>query len=88
MQGQDYTQVKWAHASSKHVVNAVSHHQLVIQPHKVIVHETHEDGEGEADELQLMVHDRHIKLHTQKEPLRDSDFVVLTVCCYRQKIKK
>lgn len=52
------------------------------------MHETHEGGEGEADELQLMVHNRHIKLHTQKEPRRDSDFVVLTVCYYRQKTKK
>ncbi len=27
-------------------------------------------------------------VHTQKEPLRDSDLLVLTVCCYRQKNKE
>lgn len=57
----------------------------------IIMHETHEAGDGEeeedADELRLMFHGRHrSSVHTQKEPLRDSDLLVLTVCRYRQKI--
>lgn len=35
------------------------------------------------DELGLMFHGSSVR--TQKDPLRDSDLLVLTVCCYRRK---
>lgn len=76
-------QVKWAHASSKHVVGGVSR-QLVstgLGGHHA------RDTEMERQMNYNWCFMAVSSVHTQKDPFRDSDLLVLTVCCYWQKNK-
>lgn len=59
---------KGAHASRELVRNCVSR-QLVMAGLWIIMHKTHGGGDGEADALQLMLHDRHNKYIPRKSLL-------------------
>lgn len=87
----DYMWVKWPHASSKHAGGGVSHRLVFSGPGGRATlghHARHTEMERQMNYNWCFMADTASSVRTQKEPLRDSDLLVLTVCCYRQKIKR
>lgn len=76
--------VKWSHAWSKRVVWVLVMMGLRGEQRRAM-HDTQRwRGRCRLNYNWRFMADTVSCVHTQKEPLRDSDLLVLTVCCYRQ----